>query len=307
MPRDESVSDITLCPSCRCKVSANRPLCPRCGKSIAADESHEAARSTRLAVISGTALALALVGLGVVYMQQPVETESPVKTGAVADPLAARRAASDAAVAAAQASGPAPANATTRVEDSFASGDGARLLEQYRDVVRRRPEDADAHASLAQLLVRLKRTEEAVPEFERAVALDPQSPAHQFSLGKALADLHRWRDAVDSLQRAQQMRPADAATTYELAHALHQNGAPAAAVDEYRKVIGLDPNDASVRIALAESYEAIGRRQDAAGAYREYLQLAPAGADADRVRLKLSRLTAEPDQVAYPATSRDVP
>jgi Flp pilus assembly protein TadD len=260
-----------------------------------------------MALISGTALALALVGLGVVYMQQPVETESAVKATTVADPLAARRAASAAVVAAAQASDRVPADAAVRVNESFASGDGARLLEQYLDVVRRRPEDADAHANLAQLLVRLKRTEEAVPEFERAVALDPQSPGHQFSLGKALAELQRWHDAVASLRKAQQLQPADAATTYALARALHQNGAPAEAVEEYRKVIGLDPNDASVRIALAESYEAIGRRQDASGAYREYLQLAPAGADADRVRLKLSRMTSQPEQAAPPPSTKDVP
>ena len=93
---------------------------------------------------------------------------------------------------------------------------------------------------------------------------------------------------------------ADAATTYELARALPRNGNATAAVDEYRKLIDLAPNDAAVRIALGESYESMGRRQDAAAAYGEYLKLAPTGADADRVRLKLSRLTTPADQAATP-------
>jgi tetratricopeptide (TPR) repeat protein len=254
-----------------------------------ADPEREAAHSKRLALISGTALVLALIGLGVVYMQQPVETESAV-TAPVADPLAARRAASTAAVAAAQEAALAPSVSTTEGQANDAPGDGARLLDRYREAVQRRPEDADARASLGQLLVRLERIEEAVPQLERAVALDPQNPAHHLQLGKTLAQLQHWPDAVQSLRRAQQLQPTDAGTTYELARALHSNGDHAAAADEYRKVIGLDPNDAPVRIALAENYEAMDRRDDAAAAYDEYLKLAPTGTYADRVRRKLSRL-----------------
>jgi Flp pilus assembly protein TadD len=288
--RAESVSDITVCQKCRSKVAASRLSCPRCGTRFAiANPEREAAHSKRLALISGTALVLALIGLGVVYMQQPVETESAVTTP-VTDPLAARRAASAAAVAAAQEAALAPSVPTAGAQAIDASGDGARLLDQYRDAVQRRPEDADARASLGQLLVRLKRIDEAVPHFERAIALDPQNAAHHLQLGAALAQLQHWQDAVQSLRRAQQLQPTDSGTAYELARALHSNRDHAAAVDEYRKVIGLDPNDASVRIALAESYEAMDRRQDAAAAYNDYLKLAPTGTDADRVRLKLSRL-----------------
>ena len=125
----------------------------------------------------------------------------------------------------------------------------ASCSSRYRDAVQRRPEDADARTSLGQMLVRLKRTEEALPHFERAIALDPQRPAHHVNLGNAFAQLQRWDEAIDAAPRA-----ADAAgrlvTTFDLAKALHRKGDDAAAVTEFQRVIGLDPNDPSVRIGI---------------------------------------------------------
>ena len=298
--REESDSRTRVCGHCRAKVAADRSRCPRCS-AVEASSSPEIdpPHSKRLALISGTLLAMALIALGVVYMQQPAETATVVPKS-LADPLAARRAASAAAVAAAQEQDAAPADPTARAEADYAAGDGAKLLDGYRDAVQRRPEDADARTSLAQMLVRLKRTEEALPHFERAIALDPQRPAHHVNLGNAFAQLQRWDEAIESLRRAQQMQPGDSVTTFDLAKALHRKGDAAAAVTEFQKVIGLDPNDASVRIALAESYEALNQRPQAAEAYNQYLKLAPSGPDADKARLRIARLTSTSAEPSTP-------
>jgi tetratricopeptide (TPR) repeat protein len=296
--RDESDSRTRVCDNCRAKVSADRQRCPRCGATEAtSDPEIDAARSKRLAMISGTLLALALIAVGLIHLQQPAETATVIPKS-VTDPLAARRAASAAAVAAAQAEESAPADPAASAEADYAAGDGGKLLDTYRDAVQRRPEDADARTSLAQLLVRLKRTEEALPHFERAIALDAQRPAHHVNLGNAFAQLQRWDEAIESLRRGQQMQPGDSTTTFDLAKALHRKGDHAAAVTEFQKVIGLDPNDPSVRIALAETYEALNQRPQAAEAYTQYLKLAPSGPDADKARLRIARLTS----TAEPAT-----
>ena len=295
--REESDFRTRVCGNCRAKVAAHRPQCPKCrAVEASSDAEVDAAHSKRLAMISGTLLALALIALGVIYLQQPAETAT-VMPNAVADPLAARRAASLAAAAAAQGEDAATADPAARTEADYAAGDGARLLEGYRDAVQRHPEDADARTSLAQVLVRLKRTEEALPHFERALALDPQRPAHHVNLGTAFAQLQRWDEAVASLRRAQEMQPSDSVTRFYLARALHHKGDDAAAVIEFQKGIELDPNDASVRIGLAESYEALSQWQKAAEAYNQYLELAPSGPDADKARLRVARLT-KPQQVS---------
>ena len=298
--REESDSRTRICGNCRAKVAAGRTRCPRCSAvEASSNPESDPAHSKRLAMISGTLLALALITLGVVYLQQPAETATVIPKS-VADPLAARRAASAAAVAAAQEQDSAPADPALREEAAYAAGDGGKLLDQYRDAVQRRPEDADARTSLAQMLVQLKRTDEALPHFERALALDPQRPAHHVNLGNAFAQLQRWDEAIESLRRAQQMQPSDSVTTFDLAKALHRKGDDAAAVTEFQKAIGLDPNDPSVRIALAESYEALNQRPQAAEAYNQYLKLAPSGPDADKARLRIARLTSTPAEPSTP-------
>ena len=297
VPR-ESDFRTRVCGNCRAKVAADRQRCPRCSAvETTAPPEIDAAHSKRLALISGTLLALALVALGVVYMQQPAETAAEIPKS-VPDPLAARRAASAAAVAAAQEQEAAPASAVTDQPAGDADAAGAKLIDQYRDVVQRRPDDAAARTSLGELLMRVKQTEEAVPHFEHAVSIDPQRPEHHLNLGKALAELQRWDEAVRALRRAQQLAPNDSVTTFALAKALQRKGDNAAAVDEFKKGIGLDPNDAAMRIPLAESYEALNQRPQAAGAYNEYLKLAPSGPDADKARLRIARLTSQPAEQA---------
>src|SRR5215207_11462787 len=146
--REESGSLTRVCDHCRAKVAADRQRCPRCGAvETTANPEIDAPHSKRLALISGTLLALALIALGVIYLQQPAETATVIPN-AIADPLAARRAASLAAAAAAQGEDAATADPAARTETDYAAGDGARLLDGYRDAVQRHPDDADARTSL---------------------------------------------------------------------------------------------------------------------------------------------------------------
>ena len=300
MGREESIAETRVCGKCRSKMAADRRTCPRCSAAEEwVSEAVEEAHSKRLALISGTLLALALIALGVVDLQQPVESEA-APGFKPADPLAARRAA--AAAAAAAATEPeSPADAAVQ-EEAYATGDGARLLEQYRQAVETRPEDADARTSFAMVLVRLKRTEEALPHFERAIALAPERLEHHLNLGNAFSQLRRWPEAIAVLRRGQQLQPADAATTLALAQALQRNGNGAEAVGEFQKAIGLAPNDGALRIALAETYEAQARWQEAVQVYSEYLKIAPAGADAEEARSRIVRLTGESAVPAAPGT-----
>ena len=148
------------CGNCRAKVAAGRTRCPRCGAvEAASNPQSDAAHSKRLAMISGTLLGAGGRYAGRVYLQQPAETATVIPKS-VADLLAARRAASAAAVAAAQEQDSTPADPALR-EERLCGRRRCKLLDQYRDAVQRRPEDADARTSLAQMLVGLERTEEA--------------------------------------------------------------------------------------------------------------------------------------------------
>jgi tetratricopeptide (TPR) repeat protein len=141
------------------------------------------------------------------------------------------------------------------------------------------------------MLVRLKRTEEALPHFDRAIALLPQRWAYHFNRARALALLERWDDAVAGYKQAQGLFPDDYATSFNLAQALHRKGAEESAVQEYLRAIALNPSDATFRLALGISYEQLQKRAEAAAAYGEYLRLLPSAPDAEQVRARISMLT----------------
>ena len=119
-----------VCGTCRAKVAASRPRCPRCSATeTTANPQTEAAHSKRLALISGTLFALALAAFTAIYMQQPADPPAVIAES-VPDPLAARRAASAAAAAAAAEKEAAPADAEAPApapaEDTPADGPRAQ-------------------------------------------------------------------------------------------------------------------------------------------------------------------------------------
>ena len=294
---DRSVSQFRICGNCRTRVALDRRRCPKCRVTeTVTDPAVVAARSKRLALISGSMLAVALIALAVLYMQQPTQTAASVPTGTVADPLAARRAAAAAAAATNQEDAAAPLSGDSPEEAAYAAGDGARALEQYRNAVQRNPDDADARTALGHMLARLKRFDEALNHYERALALDPHRHAHYTNIAGVFTQLGRWEDAVNAYRRALQLQPNDAVVTLDLAKALHKKGDDVAAVDEFQKAVALAPNDAPVRMALAESYEALNRREDAVQAYTDYLKIAPSGPDSEKARTRILRLSSQPSE-----------
>jgi Flp pilus assembly protein TadD len=173
---------------------------------------------------------------------------------------------------------------------AYAAGDYNASLVQYLAAVEKNPQDSESLSNLGQVLVRLNRTAEAIPYFERAVAILPARWAYHFNLARAQGLLGRTDDAIAGYRRAQQLFPGDYATAFNLGMTLHHKGDEAAAVEEYRKAITLLPDDASFRKALGISYERLQKGPEAAAAYQEYLRLSPDAPDAEKVRARIAQL-----------------
>src|SRR6266702_8233868 len=58
----------------------------------------------------------------------------------------------------------------------------------------------DAHLHLGYLLYRLKRTEEALPHFHRAIALNPKMAEAHLMLGLTLLQANRFDDAITAFR-----------------------------------------------------------------------------------------------------------
>lgn len=187
---------------------------------------------------------------------------------------------------------------------AYAGGDLASSLAQFQQAVEKNPDDAESWSNLGQVLVKMGRTVEALPAFSRAVALMPGRWTYRFNQARAFGLLGRLDASAGAYREAQQLFPEDYVTAFNLALTLHKKGDEAAAVEQYKKAIALSPDDPSFHLALGISYERLQKPVDAAAAYTEALRLAPSAPDADTVRARIARLTAQPGQpAAAPAPS----
>lgn len=293
--------DAIICASCGSKIRAGRKRCPRCRAVFAvADPARAAAASRRLMRASAILVGVFAVVVAVLFVTRE-RTPTTVAPRKAADPFSARRAVPQPAAAgpvdAAPVEEPAdrpfldPAGAGST---AYAAGDYPTALAQFLAAVEKNPQDSESLSNLGQLLVRMNRAPEAIPYFERAIAILPDRWAYQFNMARALGLAGRMDESIAAYRRAQQVYPDDAVTTFNLALALHKKGDEAGAVEQYQKAIALQPEDASFRIALGMSYERLQKNTEAAAAYQEALRLYPSAADADRIRARIALLSGTP-------------
>lgn len=79
----------------------------------------------------------------------------------------------------------------------------------YRDIVRQRPQDADAHQSLALALYSRGDLDAAIAEFRKGVSLRPTDPTAHNDLGVALYKKGQENAALDEFRTAHGLDPKD--------------------------------------------------------------------------------------------------
>ncbi|MEE9126618.1 MAG: tetratricopeptide repeat protein, partial [Planctomycetota bacterium] len=123
---------------------------------------------------------------------------------------------------------------------------------------------AELHHALGLLLVRRKRTPEALRHLERAADLRPQNPRFGYVFGVALHDTGQPDRAMLVLERTHRRNPGDASVLRALVsyHRERASGNPGAldqAIHFARKLRQLVPGDGTHR--LLEELEAKARRK----------------------------------------------
>jgi protein O-mannosyl-transferase len=115
-----------------------------------------------------------------------------------------------------------------------------------------------AHAHLGHALTAEARHEEAIAQFQRALALRPDYPEALNYLGAALARRGEADAAVPMFRRAVELAPALPHARTNLATALAQSGRLREAIVEYREVLRVAPNDLQARVNLGRALMSTG-------------------------------------------------
>ena len=164
------------------------------------------------------------------------------------------------------------------VESPLVSTDPERLeqeLVQRQQAVTTRPEDAAAHAALAEALLDLNRTGDAMGEVQRAVELDPDQGALRGVLAYVLLRAGRPAEAAEQFALASAAEPDEA--RWQVGQALVALGQrdPEPAVELLRGAAEKAPDDALPRAYLAAAYLRTGDLERAAASASEAVSLDP--------------------------------
>jgi len=115
------------------------------------------------------------------------------------------------------------------------------------------PEQVEASAGLAHLLIAAKRYQAAEPVLRKALQADPQSPALNSQLAVVLNEEGKPADAIAVLETLHATKPGDAAVSGMLADLYLQTGAPAKADPLYEQALAAQPHDPSLLAARGDA------------------------------------------------------
>jgi len=152
----------------------------------------------------------------------------------------------------------------------------------WQDAVLRQPDDAMSHYNLGVALLDAHRPAEALPHFERTVALEPDHGQALDNLGAALNALGRPQDAIAPLEAALRLDPQDGFAHLNLTAALLKTGRPPAAREHLDRAVALlqDEPAFDVQLNLARALLETGRADEALGHVERALRLRPDDGDA---------------------------
>ena len=161
-------------------------------------------------------------------------------------------------------------------EDLAAKGQLDEAIAEWEKALAIEPENGRAHNNLGVLLARQGRYAEAIPHYEEALKLDPQYFAIHHNLGRALAAVGRLDEAIAHLETALEHSPDRADVHQSLGQALMGKGRLTDALPHFESAARLDPGLADAHYYLGLClYFARGDAVTALAQWREALRLAP--------------------------------
>jgi tetratricopeptide (TPR) repeat protein len=126
-----------------------------------------------------------------------------------------------------------------------------KVVELYREHLKRDPKDVPTMAALGNALYRLNRRDEALPVLEQALRLDPGHAGALNTLAVALATRGDYSKAIALLDRARLAHPEHSLTWVNLGVTYQAMGETDKARESYREAIRLQPDFSEARARLA--------------------------------------------------------
>ncbi|HLG88517.1 MAG TPA: tetratricopeptide repeat protein [Alphaproteobacteria bacterium] len=169
-------------------------------------------------------------------------------------------------------------------------GERKEAVAQFERALALEPDYVEAHINLAAVLGDCGRSAEAEPHCRRAIALRPDAAAY-FALGAVLHDLGKLDEAGGSYRQALNLKPDHVGALLNLGAVLAAQGELDAAIGHYRQALVFRPDNAEAHFNLGAALHDRGDFDEALAEYRRASSLEPDHADAhwNEALLRLAR------------------
>ena len=148
-------------------------------------------------------------------------------------------------------------------------------IAQFREVLRLKPDYAEAYVNIGVALRKQGRTDQAIEALSRAVELQPGCADALYNLGNALFERGQAAQAVEAYRRALEVEPDGHDIHHNLGVALYALGRWGEAVAAFRDVVRIDPNWIEGYIKLGMALKAQGKSDEAVAVLHRALEINP--------------------------------
>jgi predicted TPR repeat methyltransferase len=150
----------------------------------------------------------------------------------------------------------------------------------FRQAIAIRPDYAEAHSNLGNVLKDKGHLDEALAAFRQATAFNPNFPEAHYNLGNVLKDKGQLDEAIAAFRQAIAVRPNYPEAHSNLGNALKDKGQLDEAIAAYCQAIRLEPGFAQAHNNLGTALNGVGKLDEAVAAYRQAIRLKPDLAEA---------------------------
>jgi tetratricopeptide (TPR) repeat protein len=162
----------------------------------------------------------------------------------------------------------------------FKQGRIDEAIGEYEKAIALDPALDAARLGLGEALTQQGKFDEAVEQFSKVLELNPDNSAARLQLGVLRARQGKYDDAVAAFSEVLRRDPENISAHNNLGNVLTLQGKQEEAVKHFEKAVQINPHHAGAHNNLALAYKKLGRTADAIAQYREAIRLNPEQAEA---------------------------
>jgi len=144
-------------------------------------------------------------------------------------------------------------------------------INEYNNAIAIGSLDAESHNGFGTALAAKGLTQDAIKEFKTAISLDPMSTLPHFNLSALYSMLGQQNDALMEIQQALKIEPDNPDAYNYMGMAYGYLSQFDKSIEAFRHALSLDPHNADYLTNLATTYQREGKYDEAIALYREGL------------------------------------